>query len=339
MAPQEKKFIKKQKQKQKEIPKQGESEDGNSVMEGSDVRGLAKIGMSSDKAKAPQLKVNSKTRGNQKTPQASSPRKTDIPAATSQDSESDTGVPADSGDSTPVSQSTTLTAPEIPDPPRKPKKAEIDPAVRAERRALLAARIEALRAKRMAADGSSAKNRQELIEARRKKEMARKERKKQLRLQAKAAEETKRKEEAQPTGQGASGAAKDTPKSSSRQPVNNFSFGAVTFDDGEQLDHTLQDFKKSRKRKGPTDILGQLKHVEAKKSRIQNMPPEKQEKIQERELWSKAFKQTAGEKVRDDEKLLKNSLKRQVQVKKKSVREWSVPPPPILQIKQEGKSI
>lgn len=99
-------------------------------------------------------------------------------------------------------------------------------------------------------------------------------------------------------------------------------FGAVTFDDGQELDHTLGDFKKTRKRKGPTDVMGQLKQAEAKKARLENMDPEKAEKIYEKEMWSKALKQTAGEKVRDDEKLLKKALKRQEVQKRKSEREW-----------------
>lgn len=105
-------------------------------------------------------------------------------------------------------------------------------------------------------------------------------------------------------------------------PQNDFIFGAVTFDDGQELDHTLADFKKTRKRKGPTDVMGQLKHVEAKKARLENMDPEKAEKIHEKEMWSRALKQTAGEKVRDDEKLLKKALKRQQGEKRKSEREW-----------------
>lgn len=56
-------------------------------------------------------------------------------------------------------------------------------------RALLAAHIEELRARRQAADGTGAKNRRELMEIRRKKEEARKERKKHQRVEAKTAED------------------------------------------------------------------------------------------------------------------------------------------------------
>ncbi|PWW79447.1 SURF6-domain-containing protein, partial [Tuber magnatum] len=242
------------------------------------------------------------------------------------ESGSDVDIQMDSGDSTPYSQSTTITSPDTGElAPKRAPKVELDAASRAEKRALLVARIEELRARRQAANGTGAKNRQELMEIRRKKEQARKERKKQQRLETKAAEEAKCRE-AQATTAAAVGGEGRAPSSQQGQlkkgPANNFSFSAVTFDDGRELDATLTDFKKPRKLKGPTDALGQLKHVEAKKARIQTMAPEKQAKIEEKELWSKALKQTAGEKVRGDEQLLKKSLKRQAQVKKKSEREW-----------------
>lgn len=218
------------------------------------------------------------------------------------------------------SPSTTTTTPDL-DPTPTPK-LEISPATRAEARARFAARIESLRARRKAdnPNGTTSRTRQDILEARQKKEATRKERKKALRLASKLAEE----------GVDKSAIATDAP--SSRPPprsekdeekaTNNFTFGAITFDDGQELDHTLVDFKKFRKRKGPTDVMGQIKHVEAKKARLETMDPEKREKIYEKEMWSKALKQTAGEKVRDDEKLLKKALKRQEHQKKKSEREW-----------------
>jgi len=223
-------------------------------------------------------------------------------------------------DSTPHSQSSTITS---------PPKVELDAASREEKRALLVARIEELRARRQAADG--AKNRQELMEIRRKKEEAKKERKKRRRLEVKAAEEVKRKEEeAQAIATTlVSGEGGGMPSSQQGQlkkgPANSFSFSTVIFDDGQELDATLTDFKKTRKPKGPSDILGQLKHVETKKARIRTLAPEKQAKIEEQGLWGKALKQAAGEKVRDDEQLLKKSLKRQERAKRRSKREWFDP--------------
>ena len=238
------------------------------------------------------------------------------------ESGSEIDIQMDSGNSTPHSQSTTITSPEAGElASKRALKVELDPASRAEKRALLAARIEELRARRQAANGAGAKNRQELMEIRRKKEEARKERKKQQRLEAKAAEEAELKE-ARATREGETSQQEQLKKG----PANDLSFSIVTFDDGQELDATLTNFKKTRKPKGPTDVLGQLRHVEAKKARRQTMAPEKQAKIEEKELWGKALGQAAGEKIRDDEQLLKKSLKRQEQVKKKSEREWFVSP-------------
>lgn len=194
---------------------------------------------------------------------------------------------------------------------------------RAEQQSRLTQRIEALRAKRKAdnPDGSPARNRQELMDARRKKEAARKERKKEFRARTKAPEEDESKIINFP---------QEGPKINQDTKITdnvvkfekNLAFGRVIFDDGQQLDHTLQGFEREKKSRGPIDVLGQLKHVEAKKRRIENMPEEKREIIKEKDKWAKALKQATGEKVRDDEKLLKKSLKRQEKTKKKSGREW-----------------
>lgn len=206
-------------------------------------------------------------------------------------------------------------------PALKRLKPQLDPAQRAEQRARLAARIEALRAKRKAdnADGTSARTRQDLLEARRNKDLQRKERKKQLRLAAKmAGEETA---ETLPTG--VEPATPATVKKPASTVVKDFSFGVVTFDDGRKLDAKLQDFQKEKKRKGPTDLLGQIKHNEAKKRRLENMSEEKKAVIEEKDKWSKALKQATGEKVKDDEKLLKKALKRQEAQKRKSATDWN----------------
>lgn len=231
---------------------------------------------------------------------------------------------ADTADTTTSSLSTTTTTPDpeynlakTPAEVLVPK-LEVSPEERAEARARLAAHIVALRSKRKAdgADGITTKSRHTLLEARQKKEAGRKERKKALRLAAKLTEESS------PAATNTPSPARPPPIEVDSQPKNDFMFGAVTFDDGEELDHTLSDFKKTRKRKGPTDVMGQLRHVEAKKARLESMDPEKAGKIHEKEMWSRALKQTAGEKVRDDEKLLKKALKRQQGEKRKSEREW-----------------
>jgi hypothetical protein len=52
------------------------------------------------------------------------------------------------------------------------------------------------------------------------------------------------------------------------------------------------------------------------------MSEEKKVVVVEKEKWSKALKQATGEKVKDDEKLLKKALKRQEATKRKSSTEW-----------------
>ena len=160
-------------------------------------------------------------------------------------------------DSTPQSRSTTITSPKAGELVCKgAPEGELDPASRAEKHALLVARIEELRARRQAANGAGAKNRQELMEIRRKKEEARKER-----LEAKVTEEAEPKE-ARATREGETSQQEQLRKG----PPNSLSFSIVTFND-EQLHATLTNFKKTWRPKGPTDVLGQLRHVEAKRSK------------------------------------------------------------------------
>lgn len=221
---------------------------------------------------------------------------------------------------TPAATETAESTPAATPAPAKAPKAEIDPVARAEQRARLAARIETLRATRKAdnTDGSSARTRQELMEARRKKEAERKERKKAVRLASRMSTEEGGEVIESIPGAPEAAAAKPNPVT----VVKNFSFGRVMFDDGNQLDASLTAFKKEKRREGPRDILGQLKHTEAKKRRIENMTDEKKEVVMEKEKWSKALKQATGEKVKDDEKLLKKALKRQEATKRKSSSEW-----------------
>lgn len=185
-------------------------------------------------------------------------------------------------------------------------------------RARLQAKIEAFRAARKAdkQDGTP-RSRQEFLEARRKKEEARRERKKAMRLKAKQEEEEHKK------GEQLTKAEKIARSDAATEEVpNNFSFGKVIFDDGVKADASGLD--RIKKKKGPSDAFTALKHLEKKRERIENMSAEKKESIQEKELWSKAIKQTLGEKVTDNEKLLKKTLKRQDQQKRKSEKEWYV---------------
>ncbi|TAQ84721.1 hypothetical protein B7494_g6949 [Chlorociboria aeruginascens] len=168
-------------------------------------------------------------------------------------------------------------------------------------KARLAARIDALRAARKADGPNGARNRQELMEARRKKEEQRKAHKKELRLKARAEEEARR--------EAALLSARESPASSmlsplTRSPDNNFSFGRVSFADGQQLTNDLSTPAKK------------------KRQRIAGFDNEKRADIEEKDLWLNAKKRAYGDKVRDDTSLLKKTLKRKEKEKKKSEKEW-----------------
>lgn len=189
-------------------------------------------------------------------------------------------------------------------------------------RSRLAARIEALRAARKAdgPDGRPARNRQELLEARRKKEEQRKAHKKELRLKAKIEEDVKR--------EAALASARDSPASSMMSPIihspeHNFSFGRVAFADGQELSEDLKALKNAPKKRGPQDAASALKATEKNRVRLAGLDDTKRADIEEKDLWLNAKKRAHGEKVRDDTSLLKKTLKRKEKSKKKSEKEWS----------------
>ncbi|KAF9124579.1 hypothetical protein BGW39_008093 [Mortierella sp. 14UC] len=80
-----------------------------------------------------------------------------------------------------------------------------------------------------------------------------------------------------------------------------------------------------KKKRGPTDAQGQLKMVEAhneKLAALQAADPEKANAMKEKDTWRKALQLAQGEKVKDDVKLLKKTIKREETFKKKSSKEW-----------------
>ncbi|KAI1317701.1 hypothetical protein EDD11_008007 [Mortierella claussenii] len=80
-----------------------------------------------------------------------------------------------------------------------------------------------------------------------------------------------------------------------------------------------------KKKRGPTDAQGQLKMVEAHKEKLaalQAADPEKASALKEKDTWKKALQLAQGEKVKDDVKLLKKTIKREETFKKKSSKEW-----------------
>ncbi|KAI0996490.1 hypothetical protein K3495_g11692 [Podosphaera aphanis] len=233
---------------------------------------------------------------------------------------STSGISSPTFDSAIEPSSNTSTSSIIP-PAKAPKniKIPVDPELL---RSRLAARIEALRAARKAdgPDGRPARNRQELLEARRKKEDQRRAHKKELRLKAKAEEDARR--------EAAIASARNSPVSgflnpAIRSPDQNLSFGRVSFADGQQLTNDLGRLKNVPKKRGPQDPGTALLATEKKLQRIAGLDEEKRADIEEKDRWLKANKRAHGEKVLDDTSLLKKTLKRKEKTKKKSEKEWT----------------
>jgi hypothetical protein len=219
-------------------------------------------------------------------------------------------------------QSTNTSTSSVVPPATAPKhiKLPTDPELLKSR---LAARIEALRAARKAdgPNGAPARNRQELMEARRKKEEQRRAHKKELRLKARAEEEARREE--------ALASARGSPASSMLSPAvhnsseNNFSFNRVSFSDGQALSTDLSSIHGAPKPKGPRDPATALLASEKKRLRLAGFDDAKRADIEEKDLWLSAKKRAHGEKVRDDTSLLKKTLKRKEKAKKRSEKEWA----------------
>jgi hypothetical protein len=188
----------------------------------------------------------------------------------------------------------------------------------------LEARLAELRAARKAdgPNGRPARNRQELLEMRRKKEEERRAQKKEQRRKAKEEEARKQEEEiARRFSPGGSGSLLASPRSP-MEPSNNFSFGRVAFGDGAQADASLTTIMEQRHHKGPVDPATALKAAQSKKSRLSGFDEAKRAEIEEKDMWLNAKKRAHGERVRDDTSLLKKALKRQESAKKKSEKEW-----------------
>ncbi|KAK8038037.1 hypothetical protein PG994_014804, partial [Apiospora phragmitis] len=213
------------------------------------------------------------------------------------------GTPADSTEQAP-STSTSISSTVAPS--EKPKHIKM-PSDTTALRARLAARITALREARKAdgPDGKPIRTRQELIE--------------ELRQKAKAEEELKREE--------ALASARNSPGSMLSPAVdmadNNFAFGRVAFEDGARLSHDLKHVLNNAKKKGPSDPKTALLKFQNEKKRLENMDEEKRKDIEEKEAWLTARKRAEGEKIRDDEKLLKKAVKRKETTKKKSEKAWA----------------
>ncbi|KPM35752.1 hypothetical protein AK830_g10823 [Neonectria ditissima] len=217
-----------------------------------------------------------------------------------------------------LASTTTSISSTIP-PSEKPKHIKI-PADTSALRARLAAKIEALRAARKAdgPDGKPIRTRQELIESRRRKQALRKANKQELRKQAKLEEDRKREEALASTSPGVMSPAVELDENTS-----NFAFGRVAFGDGSQLSRDLSYVLSEGKKKGPSDPKTALIKVQNAKKRLQELDPEKKADIAEKDLWLTARRRAQGERIHDDEALLKRAVKRKEIAKKKSEKAWS----------------
>jgi hypothetical protein len=212
---------------------------------------------------------------------------------------------------------------DAPQEKKQKKPLQIDDENRALFQARLTAKLEAMRASRKAdgPDGRPARNRAELIEARRKKEAERKAAKKASRLEEKEDETRQKAEEQLARIRGGSGSPSIFP-ARSPETERNFNFGRVAWQDGQQLESSLSRFQESKKRKGKSDAKTALDAAQKKQARINGLDETKRKDIEEKDLWLAAKKRAQGEKVFDDVNLLKKTLKRQDKQKAKSKEEW-----------------
>ncbi|KAH6982839.1 surfeit locus protein 6-domain-containing protein [Ilyonectria sp. MPI-CAGE-AT-0026] len=232
------------------------------------------------------------------------------------DSNDSSTAPADAlGESASATTSVSSTIP----PSEKPKHIKI-PADTSALRARLAAKIEALRAARKAdgPDGKPIRTRQELIESRRRKQALRKANKQEMRKQAKLEEDKKREEALASTSPAVMSPAVELDEKSS-----NFAFGRVAFGDGAQLSHDLSYVLSQGKKKGPSDPKTALIKVQNQKKRLDELEPEKRADIAEKDVWLTARRRAQGERIHDDEALLKRAVKRKEVAKRKSEKAWS----------------
>lgn len=119
-------------------------------------------------------------------------------------------------------------------------------------------------------------------------------------------------------------ASGSNPALSPTSPATKFSFTRITFPNGDFVSSTEPSkILPAPKKKGPQDPGTALAAAEAKQARISELNPAAQAKIAEHDLWLNASKRAHGETVRDDSSLLKKTLKRKAQAKKKSEKEWS----------------
>ncbi|CCJ29112.1 unnamed protein product [Pneumocystis jirovecii] len=183
-------------------------------------------------------------------------------------------------------------------------------------RAKLAFRIEQLRANRKASksmtDGS-AKNRDSILETRK--------RKKQTFLKEKKENPLKKEEKNISNEEKKHKSVKEESKNDedllNKPKENSLLYGRISFASDED------ELKPAQKKYQSMDLAGALRHAEAKRMRLNQLSDEKKKQIIESDAWKKAFLLSEGKKVKDNETLLKKSMKRQERQKKKSAKTWN----------------
>jgi len=173
-------------------------------------------------------------------------------------------------------------------------------------------------------DGRKVRTRQELIEARREKQLKRRAHKKELRAKMKEEQDRKREE--------ALNSSRNSPLSvmspmlsdpDDGRSANHFAFGRLAFSDGTQMSRDLSYEKPAlEKKKGPLDPKTALAKLEAQKKRLADLDEDKRKEVLEKETWLAARRRAEGEKIHDSESLLKKAVKRKEKAKKKSEKEW-----------------
>lgn len=188
-----------------------------------------------------------------------------------------------------------------------------------ELRKRLADRVKELKAKRKApgTEEGSFKNREELLAARKRKLELKKKRK--TGEDPSAAEANK--SESILLSENEDENESEIKESSAPQIPEDVMFGKIVFKDGSRLSNDATKVEEARKAK-KRNAADQLRVLEQRKQKFSELDEDKQKQIQENAKWSRAILQTEGAKLRDDEKLLKKTLKRKANKKLKSEKLW-----------------
>lgn len=184
-----------------------------------------------------------------------------------------------------------------------------------ELRARLSSKIQELREKRKApgsgAPGAPA-NREAILESRKKRQQAAKE---------KRAEKRKREADAEVEEELEDVIDGHVDPETATTNHSNLVFSQIQFANGQRTGADIATTK-DRKAGKQRDIVGQLKHLQNKKAKIASLDEEKRKAIEQNAQWSRAILSAEGQKVRDDEKMLRKAVKSQQKKKDKSEKEW-----------------